>query len=354
MATNEEKLRCRALHVVFKYSKCENFDASIPYLAMTYFDRFISGRDDISISTATGSVLEHDVELLALCCLTLAWKRRSESFNTDEFWHNQPDLQYFTKDQVQKMETQILKALGQRLDARTALSFVPDIATKFYLTSGISRRTINEIIISSHDSTLVRKQRPSIIAASAFLAASKYLYPDKYQIFYSQMMLDGMFKRSHEKRFLEYMIKLCSDLKLIIESNDVPKRRVRAGEEAEGGAGETSEHGAAETSEHGAAETSEKETGETSEQGTIAGFNFPLRWRICEPFGEKFVAFRPLSESAELDWLAFEASRQPDLRALYQLKRYQVDRVEAPVPETRDQPQIAHVQGPRNGCCNTL
>ena len=40
----------------------------------------------------------------------------------------------------------------------------------------------------------VSKLKPSVVAASAFLAASSYLYPEKYPSFYGQMMLEGIFK----------------------------------------------------------------------------------------------------------------------------------------------------------------
>ena len=138
----------------------------------------------------------------------------------------------------------------------------------------------------------------------------------------------------HEKRCIEHMIKLCSDLKLIIESNDVPKKRVRAGEEPEQCAAEESIH-------------------ESSTE-----LDFPLRWRTCEVHGDKFVIFRPPSESAVLDQLAYqEASNkvQPGLEVLRD--QPQVSRVADPGPARAPQVnQVPHVQGPLNGllindCC---
>ena len=99
----------------------------------------------------------------------------------------------------------------------------------------------------------------------------------------------------HEKRCIDYMINLCRELKLIIESNHVPKKRVRAGEEPEQSAAETSEQATAEESIH--------------ESSTV--LDFPLRWRTCEAYGDTFLIFRPPPESADLDHVAHqEASDQ--------------------------------------------
>lgn len=135
---------------------------------------------------------------------------------------NQPDLKNVTNEQFFNMELHILKELDWNMLAETALSLVPHCASTFCLTYRFNCRTINEIIIQSQDSkiddfcfilflyylqisylkfspfqtlgTLVRKMEPRVIAASAVLAAFSYLYPEKYQIYYNGMLLEGIYK----------------------------------------------------------------------------------------------------------------------------------------------------------------
>lgn len=141
-------------------------------------------------------------------------------------------------------------------------------------------------------------------------------------------------------RCTDYMIKLCSDLRLTIESDSVPERRVRAGEKPEQDAAKT-------VSEQSTSEESNPDQSSTE-------FDFPLRWRICDAYGERFVVFLPQSESAELVQLALAASDQQRLKTQPQVARVAAD----PGPEARDHSLVAHVRGILNGllnnCCKPL
>ena len=158
-----------------------------------------------------------------------------------------------------------------------------------------------------------------------------------------------------EERCIEYMIDLCEDLKLVIEDDKVPTRRVIAG-------GQKQEQGVADTPEQ-------------SNQETSSELNFPVRWRICRAYGDKFVIFRPLSESAELDEIAHEITDKvkPGLTVLTQHQTsFRIERVDTRpqalarslvTPEIMDQmfpqtAQMARIRGRlndllNNSCCST-
>ncbi|PON38348.1 Cyclin-like [Parasponia andersonii] len=199
-----EKFRSRALLVIFKYSKCENFDPRVPYLAMNLFDQ----------------------------------KR-------------------FTGNLISKWE-------------------------------------------------------PSVIAASAILAACSYMYPEQFQSFRDQIISEGIIEERQAKRCLHRMIELCQELKLMVESNHVRKRRVRAGAEPE--------------------QVVDEQTSTQMERSRQ--LDFQLKWKIREVLGEKYVIFHLLSESAKLDQLAQEASDEsPDSLPQPSSKMIKGKQVQQAIPE---------------------
>ncbi|PON38344.1 Cyclin [Parasponia andersonii] len=158
-------LRDRGLLVMYKYSECENFDPIVPFLAMTYFDRCFS-REHFA-PKLMGDIFLHDVELLALCCLTLAWKMRYKTFTVRKLQAEQPDLRVVTRMQFETMELHILETLEWRLHGVTPLCFLqyfePD-------PTWVSRRkTISENIIHSIIAPVFTTHKPSVIAASALI-----------------------------------------------------------------------------------------------------------------------------------------------------------------------------------------
>ncbi|XP_060973156.1 uncharacterized protein LOC133038819 [Cannabis sativa] len=225
--------RQRAVMVAYKYSRCENFDPVIPYLAMNYFDRYLSATPVIKAVTNTG---QRDLELLALCCLTLAWKMRDPSFFLTEYLDEHPEINVVTHGQILTMELYIVKGIDWHLRPVTPLCYVPHLEGKLNTIYGFRRSTINQIIIQSERSVRVRLCRPSVVAASAFLAASSFLYPSQFSGFVNQMSSDtfyGLFQEDIEA-CTNAMIDVCKELKLWIESaiqkgQFRPRRKIRAG-----------------------------------------------------------------------------------------------------------------------------
>uniref|UniRef100_A0A803QCR5 B-like cyclin n=1 Tax=Cannabis sativa TaxID=3483 RepID=A0A803QCR5_CANSA len=212
--------RQRAVMVAYKYSRCENFDPVIPYLAMNYFDRYLSATPVIKAVTNTG---QRDLELLALCCLTLAWKMRDPSFFLTEYLDEHPEINVVTHGQILTMELYIVKGIDWHLRPVTPLCYVPHLEGKLNTIYGFRR-------------VRVRLCRPSVVAASAFLAASSFLYPSQFSGFVNQMSSDtfyGLFQEDIEA-CTNAMIDVCKELKLWIESaiqkgQFRPRRKIRAG-----------------------------------------------------------------------------------------------------------------------------
>ncbi|XP_062080735.1 uncharacterized protein LOC133785523 [Humulus lupulus] len=265
-------LRFRAMLVIFKYSKHEYFDPLVPYLALSYFDRFFARGNSLPSVMSSD---DHNVELMAICCLTLAWKMRKGNFKFSKLKADKPELEILKVEKFMAMESNILDGLNCDLRVVTALCFVPYFVPKFGSTDGFSYRTINEIIINSQESNLVKKQKPSVIAALALLIASSHLYPQQFHSFRDQIISEGIIREEHVKDCMDHMIKLCRSSKLIFETNK-PRRLVQAevkceqrgDETTEQVGGETYEQHNTEKSQEDAATKSTQEVNETSKQST--------------------------------------------------------------------------------------
>ncbi|XP_062077899.1 uncharacterized protein LOC133782584 isoform X1 [Humulus lupulus] len=198
---------------------------------MNYFDRYISRTDPLWAVMITS---QRNLELLSLCCLTLAWKMRDPNFILSEYLEEKPEINVITSDEILAMEHHILMGINWHLRPVTALCFVPYFEQKLHSTYGFRRRTINQIIIQSHRSITVTHFRPSVIAASALLAASSFLYPLRFSGFVNQIISEIFFRVEDIEECTTAMIDLCNELKLMIESavpegQFLPKKKVRAG-----------------------------------------------------------------------------------------------------------------------------
>ncbi|XP_010106846.2 putative cyclin-D6-1 [Morus notabilis] len=279
-----KKYRERAVLLISKYSNYEDFDPVIPYLAMNYFDRYISKTPILGLSR-NGI---HNVDLTALACLVLAWKMRDLNFKTPKFLAERQDLAGVSTLELVNMEIRIMHSLDWRMRSVTAFCYLPYFEPKFHSTYGFSRRTLNEIIIQIQDVIGMVHYKPSVIAASALLSACYYLYPERYQSFFHRITLDDIFQqyRNHIELCVEGMISVCNNLQLIIESK-VPEeetsriRQVQAGWKQEG----PSTHS-----------TSMTRLLSTEERNERLQFDFRLRWSIenSNVNAEDFVIFRPL------------------------------------------------------------
>ncbi|KAL0362735.1 UNVERIFIED_CONTAM: putative cyclin-D6-1 [Sesamum calycinum] len=173
----DENLRCLrkyAVSYIEKQSKSENFDALIPYVAMTYFDRFMAlGEIPPVVRTQLANV-----NLCLISCLTLAWKLRTKTFVLAEFL-NEKGLNRFSAKEVLQMEFYICRRLDWRMRALTPFSFVEYIIPVLPLRreSPSLRRPVRQLIVKSQFDMSFTKYRPSVVAASAALTVASHMFP---------------------------------------------------------------------------------------------------------------------------------------------------------------------------------
>ncbi|PON38345.1 Cyclin [Parasponia andersonii] len=240
------KWRFRALLVIFKYSKCENFDPITPYLALNYFDRVIT----------TANIPEV-----------------------------QPDLQVLTGKQFLDMEIHILVKLEWNMRSVTALCFLKYFEPKLDPTCGVHRKAISEIIIQSQNDFKIPKYKPSVIAAAALIAASSYLYPQQSSNFKEKLVSEDIIVKIH--LFVDGMIKMCEQLQLF------PKIGVVENEHTVQATDEKSGQVADEMQSKGTEKALEmtEEIQKLTEYSKHVKLEFPLRWRLGVDYEQKFVIF---------------------------------------------------------------
>ncbi|KAH7544231.1 hypothetical protein JRO89_XS15G0133100 [Xanthoceras sorbifolium] len=162
-------LRKRALILLDRLSKKEK-DASIAYLALSYFDRFLS-REELKVE---------DLDLAVICCLFLASKMRNNSFSVHLFLTTTPDV-IVNQELILEMETRILNALDWRLRSVNALCFVGYFIQLLQADLRPSPKMVNEIIVQAESDIDFTQYRPSVIAASATFTASSIQFPGRFQ-----------------------------------------------------------------------------------------------------------------------------------------------------------------------------
>ncbi|KAK9269713.1 hypothetical protein L1049_001491 [Liquidambar formosana] len=171
-SANASIRRQEALQTIQQYSR--NDDRLVPYLAMNYFDRYFSRRP---IPEEPQGILN----IVAICCLTLALKMRHSEFSVTAFL-NEQNLNMNMKH-ITRMELLILSELKWRMRSVTAICFLDFFISLFniddqQLKANLKDGAITEVIFISMQHTIKFTQfRPSIIAASSLLAASALMFP---------------------------------------------------------------------------------------------------------------------------------------------------------------------------------
>ncbi|XP_020518110.1 putative cyclin-D6-1 isoform X2 [Amborella trichopoda] len=145
-----------------------NLDPFVPYLAISYLDRFMS-RQEMPKGKAWIS------KLISLSCLSLAAKMKNVAFCLSDFQSEERFM--FDTQTIKRMELLILRILDWRLRSVTPFSFI-----NFFLSSikledrpsieALKNRTV-EIIIKTQQEINLLEFKPSIIAAAALLCASQ-------------------------------------------------------------------------------------------------------------------------------------------------------------------------------------
>ncbi|PON38341.1 Cyclin [Parasponia andersonii] len=217
-------VRRRAQLVIFKYSKCENFEPIIPYLAMNYFDRVI-----------THVTSPRYLDLLALCCLTLAWKMRNQNFTIPKLQAIQPDLHAITRKQFHTMELHIFKKLEWEMRAVTPFSFLRYFEPMLDPICSINRITTNKILIHAQSDLFFTSYKPSVVAAVALLATSLCLCPTRYSSFYKELRSNKIITKKQVVTFIPSMVIMCKELKLSPESGLLENKLLLISEQAAAG-----------------------------------------------------------------------------------------------------------------------
>ncbi|KAL6506945.1 hypothetical protein OROHE_022382 [Orobanche hederae] len=179
---DEEKISLRmAASEIIEMHSPRYLDALIPYTAMTYFDRFLSQRDDFPHENA---------RLFAICCLTIAWKLHNKSFDLSSFLRER-NIAY-SKENVLQMELQICRGLEWRMRTLTPFCFVDFFTPILNLQPNqlSPRNPVYDLIARSQRDIAFTEYRPSVMAASALIIVSSKLFPAQHSLFHLKILYD--------------------------------------------------------------------------------------------------------------------------------------------------------------------
>ncbi|KAK2369659.1 hypothetical protein QL285_082775 [Trifolium repens] len=154
----------------------------VPYLAMNYFDRFLS---------------HYDMK------------------KTHEYDHNGMDLNWITYDMVMTMRRNIMDKL-KRMKPVTAFWFLDHFYAHF-VPLGLKRRSINEIIVQAQGEHTFVDFMPSDIAFSACVAAATIACPLKELPEDINNIINNNMLGYKLKECLEKMIEFCRRMNILIE-----------------------------------------------------------------------------------------------------------------------------------------
>ncbi|KAK5838303.1 hypothetical protein PVK06_007032 [Gossypium arboreum] len=150
------------------------FGPFLPYLAITYLDRFLSSQGVAQPNTWV-------LRLVAISCVSLAAKMMKTDFSLADFQGDGGFM--FDAQTVERMEYLILGALKWRMRSITPFSFVSFFISLFKvkdppLKQALKARAV-EIIFKAQLDTKLLEFKPSTIAASAVLSASHQIFDGK-------------------------------------------------------------------------------------------------------------------------------------------------------------------------------
>ncbi|KAJ4729922.1 Cyclin [Melia azedarach] len=154
------------------------FDPLLSYLAVNYLDRFLS-------SLEMQQPKPWMLRLLAVSCLSLAAKMRKMEFSLTDFQAAEGLI--FDTQTIQRMEYLILGALKWRMRSITPFSFISLFIDLLKLKDPPLEQALKnratEIILKAQYDIKLLEFKPSVIAASALLSASRELFPLQFSCF---------------------------------------------------------------------------------------------------------------------------------------------------------------------------
>ncbi|KAJ0101965.1 hypothetical protein Patl1_04523 [Pistacia atlantica] len=220
--SNEVILRATAVRTILN-SRLDNADVFEQYLALIYFDRFISKNPLPNVIDC----VRDEVVLVANCCLMIAYKMRPDTFDVHRFLVKTKMIN--NGRHVRIVELVILNSLKWDLEL-TAISFVNMVIPRITGAENIKRRVVNKIIIQALGDKTVTKYRPSVIAAAAIMTACSLTLREMQPIYY-KWIVDTKFVNEVdlEACFVKFC-QMCMDKKIIRKKDrEAPQSpRVRA------------------------------------------------------------------------------------------------------------------------------
>ncbi|KAF4391826.1 hypothetical protein F8388_017421 [Cannabis sativa] len=180
-----KNLHDRSIFLIEMYSKSEPFDAWILYLAANIFNLYVC-REKIDHEN------ERSIDLIALSCLSIAWKSREKDFSILMLKAKYTELHTITHNMCSHMEFQILDAIGC---TPTSITIVTPINLEKYFKS-VQKMKFDfnkygalfcETIIQCQSEYWVEKLRSSLIAALAALVISTVFSSELFNMFYQAL-----------------------------------------------------------------------------------------------------------------------------------------------------------------------
>ncbi|XP_047166739.1 putative cyclin-D6-1 [Vigna umbellata] len=226
--------RMHAVSMIAKFATTEPMDSYIPYVAVNYFDRFISTN---SLTELQGSSLLDKVRLVAICCYTLSAKMRTKNFPQKQFLTRKEAV--YKTEVVMRIEFRILSGLDWRMRSITPFHFLDYYYPPFKRIGGFKRQCINEIIVQSQGEVYFAQFKPSEIAMSALLAATYLGYSSKFTLIEGSIRLSDDLMACYQE-----MVQLCRHRKINISKSSgevifpVPSSSTTESEEGLGKAAE--------------------------------------------------------------------------------------------------------------------
>ncbi|KAH7856999.1 hypothetical protein Vadar_007866 [Vaccinium darrowii] len=172
-------VRRDAISLILKAQFSCNFDPFVPYLAISYVDRFIS-KQEIPKQRKPWMV-----KLLTVSCLSIAAKMMNTELSLSNLQNEGGFI--FDTQSVRRMELLILTTLDWQMRPITPFSFLYFFLSLFDLRHPPLIKSLedraSEFIYKSHYEMKVSAYKPSIVAASALLCASQELLPLEFPCF---------------------------------------------------------------------------------------------------------------------------------------------------------------------------
>ncbi|XP_054812222.1 uncharacterized protein LOC129313287 [Prosopis cineraria] len=165
-------MRAEALTIIVQCTMDRNYDVYAPYLAMNYYDRYIS-RNPMPSGRRNNFYT-------AICCLVIAFKMRDDDFCVTDFKEAEGLERIVSRATLEKVEREILNGINWRLCCITPFSFLQYYYPRYKELGGFKLSSVTNIIFQAQtDNNLVRF-RHSEIAASSLMAATAMVYTKEF------------------------------------------------------------------------------------------------------------------------------------------------------------------------------